>query len=136
MLTGKYRPDATPESGTRLGHPAYGAVFGGKTREERTWEILSVVRDIAARRGITPAQVALAWTAARPGVSSVLLGARTLEQLKGNLAAVEVTLTEDETRQLDLISEPRIDYPYGPMAQALRSRPLAEVPLTMPIAKK
>jgi aryl-alcohol dehydrogenase (NADP+) len=67
--------------------------------------------------------VALAWLADRPAVTSVILGARTTEQLADNLAAADLVLTEEETRRLTDASQPRLGvYPYGPMAQEQRSR--------------
>ncbi|KUN18436.1 dehydratase [Streptomyces corchorusii] len=122
VLTGKYRPDAPAPAGTRLAHPMFGPIFGAKTRQQRTWEVASTLERVAQERGVTPAQAALAWVAARKGVSSVLLGARTLEQLQGNLAAGGLVLSPEETARLDKAGEPFIDYPYGPMAAALRTR--------------
>ena len=62
------------------------------------------------------AQVALAWVTDRPGVTSTILGARTVEQLDDNLAAGELHLDADETARLDEVSEPVVhDYPYGVM---------------------
>jgi aryl-alcohol dehydrogenase-like predicted oxidoreductase len=69
------------------------------------------------------AQVSIAWVAARPAVSSVILGARTIDQLKGNLAAADVRLSPAETQLLDLASDPGApDYPYGDPGQTQRSR--------------
>ena len=69
------------------------------------------------------AQVAIAWLAARPAVSSVILGARTLDQLAGNLAAADLTLSDEETLLLDEASQPVTpDYPYGEPGQTQRSR--------------
>jgi len=60
------------------------------------------------------AQVALAWTAARPAVTSVILGARTTEQLSDNLGAAKLALSDEETQRLTDISAPTPgQYPYG-----------------------
>lgn len=68
------------------------------------------------------AQVALAWTADRPAVTSVILGARTVEQLDDNLAAAEFHLSVEETTLLDEASEPIIgDYRYGPQGRQQRA---------------
>ena len=65
------------------------------------------------------AQIALAWVRDRPNVSSVLLGARTTEQLRNNLGAAAVTLTEDERNRLTVISSPGLPpYPYGMVRSA------------------
>jgi aryl-alcohol dehydrogenase-like predicted oxidoreductase len=72
------------------------------------------------------AQVALAWLLARPAVTSVILGARTLEQLDDNLAAVDVQLSAEDIERLDLASDPgAADYPYGGPGTEQRSRQIA-----------
>ena len=69
--------------------------------------------------------MALAWLADRPAVTSVILGARTIEQLADNLAAADLRLTAEEADRLTEVSQPRVGvYPYGPMAQEQRSRKL------------
>jgi aryl-alcohol dehydrogenase-like predicted oxidoreductase len=67
--------------------------------------------------------VAIAWVLARPAVSSVILGARTLDQLNDNLAAADLRLSEEETRLLDKVREPETpDYAYGRPGQSQRER--------------
>ncbi len=89
----------------------------------RTWAVIGTVEKIAADHGVSASQVALAWLADRPAVTSVILGARTTEQLADNLAAADLLLAEDETRRLTEVSQPQLGvYPYGPMAQEQRSR--------------
>ena len=79
--------------------------------------------DIAEAHGASASQVALAWLADRPAVSSVILGARTAEQLADNMAAAKLQLTAEETARLTQASQPQPGvYPYGPMAQEQRSR--------------
>jgi aryl-alcohol dehydrogenase-like predicted oxidoreductase len=71
------------------------------------------------------AAVALAWVHDRPAVSSVILGARTTEQLTANLAAAGLHLSADETGRLDAASDPTpADYPYGPRGTEQRERPV------------
>lgn len=126
-LTGKYRRDEEPRGATRLGeNPERGMeAWEPRNRQERTWQILDVVEKIAQSRGISPAQVALAWVEAQPAVTSVILGARTTGQLADNLAAASVALTADELRRLDEVSAPRpADYPYGKPAIDQRFRPI------------
>jgi aryl-alcohol dehydrogenase-like predicted oxidoreductase len=80
------------------------------------------VRQVAEARGVSMSQVALAWLADRPAITSVILGARTLEQLDDNLAA-ELHLSEKETDLLTEASSPIVsDYPYGTPAIQQRSR--------------
>jgi aryl-alcohol dehydrogenase-like predicted oxidoreductase len=93
---------------------------------EHTWDVIDAVQRVAEGRGASMAEVALAWLVQRPAVSSVILGARTLEQLEGNLKAVDLQLSPDETAALDRASEPVApDYPYGPMGVDQRHRELA-----------
>jgi aryl-alcohol dehydrogenase-like predicted oxidoreductase len=89
----------------------------------RRSNVIDAVRQVAERRGLPMTQVALAWLGARPGVSSVILGARTTEQLESNLGAIEVALDADETAALDTASHPHpTDYPYGELGIKQRSR--------------
>src|ERR1700684_829194 len=79
--------------------------------KERTWNILDVMAPIAKAHGCSPARVSLAWLLARPVVTSVIIGAKRLDQLQDNLAAVELTCTEEELRQLDEVSVLPPEYP-------------------------
>jgi aryl-alcohol dehydrogenase-like predicted oxidoreductase len=114
-LTGKYRRDEAPTGATRLGeNPGRGVEAYDRRNTDRTYRVVDAVRDIADKRGVSPAVVALAWLADRPAVTSVILGARTLEQLEDNLAAADVHLAAEETAILDEASTPLVaDYPYG-----------------------
>jgi aryl-alcohol dehydrogenase-like predicted oxidoreductase len=126
-LTGKYTKDARPTGPTRLGeNPARGVeAYDRRSTQQRTWDVIEVVQSIARSRGVTMAQVALAWLVDRPMVSSVILGARTVEQLQENLGAAGQHLTEDEIAQLDAASDPApADYPYGGPGIEQRSRSL------------
>lgn len=127
-LTGKYIRDATPTGATRLGEdPGRGMeAYGPRSAAERTWDVVDAVRAVADARGVPMAQVALAWLLSRPQVSSVILGARTVEQLTDNLGAADVELTADELAALDTASDPgAADYPYGAPGQEQRSRAVA-----------
>lgn len=114
-LSGKYRRDDRPTGATRLGEdPARGIEAYDPRNTERTWHIIDEVTAVGEAHGASPAQAALNWVRRRPGVSSVILGARTVEQLDDNLAALEWELTDDETDRLTKISAPGMpDYPYG-----------------------
>ncbi len=114
-LTGKYRRDQRPRGATRLGEePDRGVEAYDERNTDRTWRVIEVVSRIAESHGVPPARVALRWVADRPQVSSVILGARTVEQLHDNLAASELALSDDERARLDDVSAPqRITYPYG-----------------------
>ncbi|MFD1940886.1 aldo/keto reductase [Paradevosia shaoguanensis] len=115
-LAGKYQRDVMPSGATRLGeNPNRGMEsYGPRNAQERTWQIIDMVAEIAKERGVSAAQVALAWVAARPAVTAVILGARTREQLADNLGAVAVTLSTEEMERLNRVSAPAMaDYPYG-----------------------
>jgi aryl-alcohol dehydrogenase-like predicted oxidoreductase len=79
--------------------------------KERTWKILDVMAPIAKAHGCSPARLALAWLLAKPAVTSVIIGAKRLEQLQDNLAAIDLTLSQDELRQLDEVSALPPEYP-------------------------
>jgi len=79
--------------------------------KDRTWNILDMMAPIAKAHGCSPARVSLAWLLAKPVVTSVIVGAKRLDQLQDNLTAVELTFTEDELRQLDEVSVLPPEYP-------------------------
>jgi aryl-alcohol dehydrogenase-like predicted oxidoreductase len=79
--------------------------------KERTWKILDVMAPMAKAHGCSSARIALAWLLARPAVTSVIIGAKRLDQLKDNIAAVELTLTQDELKKLDEVSALSPEYP-------------------------
>ena len=89
-----------------------GNPFGDSKFTPRNWAILDAVRSVAAEVRCSPAQVALAWASTRPGVSSPLVGARTMEQLRGNIASLEVRFTPEQAEVLEAASAPEAAYPY------------------------
>ena len=126
-LTGKYKRDTAPTGATRLGeNPNRGQEsYGPRNASERTWKIIEAVEKIAAHRHVSMAEVALAWVSERPAVTSVILGARTVEQLEQNLKADGLKLSADEATTLDMVSAPVTgDYPYGPGGTSQRTRPM------------
>lgn len=115
-LSGKYKRDQQPTGATRLGeNPNRGSEsYGPRNAQERTWRIIGALQDVSETLGVSMAQVALAWLADRPAVTSVILGARTREQLADNLAAAGLKLDAENTQKLTDASAPEIaDYPYG-----------------------
>jgi len=115
-LSGKYQRDQLPTGATRLGeNPKRGMeAWEARNARERTWAVIDAVREVAEARGASMAQVALAWVAAQPAVTSVILGARTREQLADNMAADGLKLTPEEIARLSDVSKPQMDdYPYG-----------------------
>jgi aryl-alcohol dehydrogenase-like predicted oxidoreductase len=124
-LTGKYRRDVEPTGATRLGEdPQRGMeAWQPRNEQERTWRIIDAVKEIATARGVSQAQVSLAWVEMQPAVTSVILGARTTDQLADNLAAASVELTPDEFQRLNQVSAPVLaDYPYGTAGADQRHR--------------
>lgn len=124
-LTGKYQRDTVPTGATRLGeNPERGMEnYANRNAQERTWRVIDAVRQVAEGRGASMAQVALAWLADRPAVTSVILGARTVEQLDDNLGAAGLHLSSAENSLLTEVSAPIVDdYPYGVPGVNQRSR--------------
>ncbi len=115
-LSGKYKRDEQPTGATRLGeNPNRGSEsYGARNAQERTWQVIEAVAEIAKARGVSSAQVSLAWLAAQPAVTAVILGARKRDQLADNLAAAKLVLTAEEIAKLSTVSKPQVaDYPYG-----------------------
>ncbi|GAA4157114.1 aldo/keto reductase [Gryllotalpicola daejeonensis] len=126
-LSGKYQRDVDPTGATRLGeNPKRGMeAWEARNADPRTWEVIDAVGRVADAHGVSKSQVALAWLGAQPAVTSVILGARNLDQLADNLGAADLELTADELRTLSQVSTPRVDdYPYGTAGVAQRDRKL------------
>jgi aryl-alcohol dehydrogenase-like predicted oxidoreductase len=127
-LTGKYTKDERPTGATRLGEdPERGVeAYDRRSTRQRTWDVIEAVQSVASSRAISMAQVALAWLVDRPMVTSVILGARTVEQLQDNLGAADLHLDAEDLARLDAASDPApADYPYGGPGTQQRSRALA-----------
>jgi aryl-alcohol dehydrogenase-like predicted oxidoreductase len=126
-LTGKYTRDERPSGATRLGeNPDRGMeAYDRKAGSDRTWAVLDALSAVAAEVEASCAQVALAWLVDRPAVTSVILGARTVEQLEDNMAAGSVSLSVEQRARLDAASAVHApDYPYGELGLEQRSRSL------------
>jgi aryl-alcohol dehydrogenase-like predicted oxidoreductase len=124
-LSGKYRRGERPTGATRLGeNPERGMeAVDRRGNRERTWDVIEAVQAVAEGRGVSMPQVALAWLNDRPAVTSVILGARTVEQLVDNLGSAGLHLDEKETAALDTASDPQpADYPYGGPGTDQRAR--------------
>jgi aryl-alcohol dehydrogenase-like predicted oxidoreductase len=110
FLSGKYRRGEAPPPQSRLGQNPEGvdphfidAAFG----------VLEVVQTLAHEKGVTPGQVALAWVAQQPGVTSPIIGPRTVAQFEDCLGAVDVRLTAEDRARLDAVASPgRVIVPY------------------------
>jgi aryl-alcohol dehydrogenase-like predicted oxidoreductase len=127
LLSGKYRRGSPEPAGARHS--------GGWPEPpvhdwERLYDVVEVLADIGAVHGVTPAQVALAWLMARPGVTSVVLGARTEAQLADNLASAALDLSPGEHERLEAVSRPLLIYPYWHQYMWARDR-LGEAELSL-----
>ena len=110
FLTGKFARGQPPASGTRLGEKAERFT---RYDLDRNWTILDAVRAVAAQHDTSCAAVSLAWLLARPAVTSVIFGARTVAQLDANLAAADLDLTSEQLASLDTASAYDVGYPYA-----------------------
>jgi aryl-alcohol dehydrogenase-like predicted oxidoreductase len=108
LLSGKFRSCQTKPAESRLNSmDAPGAVD-----EERLYAIVDVLAEIAAGRGVSISQAALNWVMCKPGVDTVIVGARNEQQLRDNLAAASWTLSSGEVERLDAVSAQPLPYPY------------------------
>ena len=119
LLSGKYRRGREAPAGSRQltdwGEPP---VYD----PERLYDTMEVLVKIAEQHGVSAAQVALAYTLAKPAVTSLVIGARTQEQLADNLAAASLVLGDDERAQLNKVSAQPLIYPYWHQAKTARDR--------------
>lgn len=119
LLSGKHRRDQSAPEGTRQ--------FAGWTEppildENRLWNIVDALLSIAESRGVSAAQVALAWLLGKKIITSVVIGGRTEAQFRDNLAAAELQLSAEERKKLDDASIPPVIYPYWHQLKTARDR--------------
>jgi aryl-alcohol dehydrogenase-like predicted oxidoreductase len=114
FLSGKYQRNQPPPPGTRL--ESWRDTFKAYDTD-RMWKLVDVLARVAQRRETTPAATALAWLLAKPVVSTIIVGARTVEQLEENLRATDVQLTGEDVKELDEASAPSWEYPYDFIAR-------------------
>ncbi len=98
FLTGKFEKGKPPQGGTRLGEKAERFA---RYDFDRNWKIMDAVRTVAGEIQSTPSAVSLAWLLAKPQVTSVIFGARTIEQLDANLAGADLELSAKQLETLD-----------------------------------
>jgi aryl-alcohol dehydrogenase-like predicted oxidoreductase len=119
LLSGKYRRDRPgPEGARHLTDWKEPPVRD----EEQLYDVVDALVEIGEGHGVSAAQVALAWLLGRPGVASVVIGARTEEQLSDNLGAAELQLADDERAKLDELSAPPLIYPFWHQAKTASDR--------------
>ncbi|MGF1624447.1 MAG: aldo/keto reductase [Alphaproteobacteria bacterium] len=120
LLSGKFRRGESGPEGSRH--------FDLKWHEppirdvDRLYRIVDVLTSIADARGVSGAQVALAWLLTRPAISTVIIGGRTADQFADNLKAAELKLENDELGRLEEVSRPPLLYPYWHQASVARDR--------------
>jgi aryl-alcohol dehydrogenase-like predicted oxidoreductase len=119
LLSGKYRRgEQGPEGSRHLTDWNEPPV----RNEDQLYDVIDAVVEIAEANDASPAQVALAWLLGRPGVASVIVGARTDEQLADNLGAADLQLGDEERARLDELSAPPLLYPYWHQAKTAADR--------------
>jgi aryl-alcohol dehydrogenase-like predicted oxidoreductase len=109
LLSGKYRRDAESPAGSR--HSTDWSEPPIRDWEQ-TYDLIEVLIEIGGQQGVSAARVALAYLLRKPGVTSLVVGARTVEQLDDNLQAVALNLSRSEMDRLDAMSAPPLLYPY------------------------
>ncbi len=122
LLSGKFSRENQKPEGSRRSEFDFPIVD-----KDRTWRILDVLRPIAEAHQASVATVALAWVLAKPFVTSVIIGAKRLDQLQENLAAADLELTPNQIAQLDNVSALPPEYP-GWMVPFQNANRLADVP--------
>jgi aryl-alcohol dehydrogenase-like predicted oxidoreductase len=119
LMSGKYRRGKEPPEGSRhltdWNEPPV-------HNEEQVYDTVEALIEIGQTHSVSPAQVALAYLLGRPAVTSLVIGARTEEQLKNNLGAANLKLASEEQARLDKISAPRLLYPYWHQAKTAKER--------------
>lgn len=108
LLSGKFRRGQAKPAESRLNT----LDAPGTIDQERLYKIVDALEEIANNRGVSIAQVALNWVTRKPGVDTVVIGARNEQQLADNLAAATWTLTDAEVERLDEVSAVPLSYPY------------------------
>jgi aryl-alcohol dehydrogenase-like predicted oxidoreductase len=118
LLSGKYRRDRDASEGRHVEGWDEPPVYD----TDKLYDTVDVLVEIADGRGVSAAQIALAWLLGRQGVASVIVGARTDEQLANNLEAAELELSEEERRRLDEVSALPLIYPFWHQAKTASDR--------------
>ncbi len=123
FLSGKYQRGSFPEKG-RLARMKKENTDSWQNRAtDRSFAILEIVQKIAKERGKSCAQIALAWVRSQPGITTPIIGAKTLEQFEDNLDSLAVELTPEELEVLNDVSQPEDEYPYSFIRKLSRKKP-------------
>lgn len=125
FLSGKFERTGEVPADTRLGsdNAMYAHVWREIAKAERNWATIDTVREVAKEIAATPSQVALSWVTDRAGVSSTIIGGRTMAHVTENLGAANLVLPDKAVARLDAVSAPQPDdYPYGRFGVLQRDR--------------
>ncbi len=117
LLSGKFGPGSNNPTDARRTNFDFPPVD-----RDRAWKCVEVMREVGEAHGASVARVALAWLLCKPAVMSIIIGAKTLEQLNDNLAAADLDLTPEEIARLDEVSELPAEYPGWMFARQGASR--------------
>jgi aryl-alcohol dehydrogenase-like predicted oxidoreductase len=119
LLSGKYRRGVEPPAGSRQltdwDEPPV-------RDQDQLYDVVDALVEIGEGHGVSAAQVAIAWLLTRPGIVSVIVGARTDEQLADNLGAADLRLSDGELQRLEEVSRPPLIYPHWHQAKTARDR--------------
>jgi aryl-alcohol dehydrogenase-like predicted oxidoreductase len=118
LLSGKFRRNAKPEISRHISGWSEPPIRD----QERLYKIIDMLVEVGEAHKVSAAQVALAWLAGRPGIASIIVGARTEAQLKDNLASATLELSTDERKKLDDVSLLPLIYPYWHQCNSAGSR--------------
>jgi aryl-alcohol dehydrogenase-like predicted oxidoreductase len=119
LLSGKYRRDQEgPEGSRHLGDWDEPPVYD----EDALWRLVDTLVEVGEAHGVSAAQVTLAWLLGRPAVTTLIVGARTPEQLEDNLAAAGLELTDEEVARIEEVSRPPLPYPLWHQAKTAADR--------------
>jgi aryl-alcohol dehydrogenase-like predicted oxidoreductase len=103
FLTGKYRRDQAAPQGSRFETPD---AWSKKHFSDATFDVIEFLDDMASAKGCTVSQLSLAWCVQQPGITSPIIGPRSLDQLADNLKALEVEITEEDRQKIDTVVPP------------------------------
>ena len=118
LLTGKYRRGAKPSEGRHLTDWDEPPIYD----ESKVYDVIDALVEVAEAHGVAPAQVSLAWLLSRPSVASVIVGARSEEQISGTLPAADLKLSADQLSRLNKVSASPLPYPLWHQAKTVRDR--------------
>jgi len=117
FLSGKFRRNGNTEGNNRRDNFDFPPL-----NKDKAYDIIDVMAKIGENHGVSVARVALAWTKDRPGVTSVIIGAKSNEQLLDNIASTQMQLTQEELKELDSISSLTTEYPGWMVDRQLTGR--------------